>query len=54
MTNNSMTKGKYSKNEKENGSNIKHRTSGSHTRGREMDTVYNAQVQKETLSVQTD
>ena len=39
MTNNLMTKGKYSKIEKENGSNIKHRTSGLHTRGREIDTV---------------
>ena len=33
MTNNLMTKGKYSKIEKENGLNIKCRTSGSHKRG---------------------
>ena len=35
MTNSSMTKGEYSKIEKENGSNIKCSTSGSHTRGSE-------------------
>ena len=39
MINNLMNRGKYSKIEKENGSNIKHGTSGSHTRGRERDTV---------------
>ena len=39
MTNNLTTKGKYSKIEKENGSNIKHKTSGSHTRGSKTDTV---------------
>ena len=38
MTNHSMTKGKYSKIEKENCSNIKHWASGLHTRGREIDT----------------
>ena len=39
MTNNVMIKGIYSKIQKENGSNIKHRTSGSHTTGREIDMV---------------
>ena len=34
-----MTKGKYSKIEKEYGSNIIHRTPGLPTRGREIDTV---------------
>ena len=36
MTNNSMTKAEYSKVEKGNGSD---RTSGSHTRGSEIDTT---------------
>ena len=39
MTDNSMTKGKYSKIEKENGLNIKHRTSVLHTKGREVDAI---------------
>ena len=39
MTNNIMTKGKYSKIEKENGSNTKHMTSGFHTRGSKIDTT---------------
>ena len=39
MTKNSMTKGEYSKTEKENGSNIKYRTSGSHTSGSKIDTI---------------
>ena len=39
MTNNSITKGEYSKIERENGSNIKCRTSGSHTRGSKIDTT---------------
>ena len=39
MTNNLMTKGKYSKIEKENDSNIKCRTCGSHTSGNKIYTV---------------
>ena len=39
MTNNLMTKETYSKIEKENGSNIKCRTSGSHTQGSKIDTT---------------
>ena len=50
MTNNSMTKGRYSRIEKENGSNIKHKISGNHTRGRETDTLQ-CLNSKETLTV---
>ena len=48
MTNNSMTKGKYSKIEKANASNIKHRTSGSYARGREIDTVQCSSLKRDT------
>ena len=48
-----MTKGKYSKIEKENGSNIKHKTSGSHTRMNESDTAQ-CLGSKKTLTVHTN
>ena len=48
MTNNSMTKGEYSKIEEDNGSNIKYRTSGSHTRESKIDTTQSLGSKRDT------